>query len=105
MEMDLSIRSWAKSVTWRLIGILILGGLTYAATGDWKETGAITLLFNGIRFILYYFHERAWDRIPWGTCQHPLSCLPVRRDLAPGDYETIQDFLARHRFVPVEEAR
>jgi len=87
-----------------LIGIVILGGLLYAVTGDRKESGLISLLFNGIRFVLYYFHERAWERVQWGTKQHPLVRLPVRKDLVPEDYETIQSFLKQHQFILAEEA-
>ena len=59
-------RAWAKSITWRVMGIIILGGLAWLFTRDWRETGLVTITFNAIRLILYYFHERAWERISWG---------------------------------------
>ena len=63
---DTGWRSWAKSITWRVAGIIILGGLSWLFTRGWRETALITITFNAIRLILYYFHERAWERISWG---------------------------------------
>jgi len=65
-KIDLKIRSWVKSFTWRIIGVLILLPLTYVFTGNWESAGGITLSFNVIRMLLYYFHERAWENISWG---------------------------------------
>ena len=59
-------RSWLKSIVWRLIGILILGGITWLITRSWEKTSVITILFHSIRLILYYYHERAWDNVEWG---------------------------------------
>lgn len=63
---DTHLRSWTKSITWRIIGIVILGVLAWLVTGNWGQTTVITLTFHVIRFVLYYFHERAWERIGWG---------------------------------------
>ncbi len=57
-------RSILKSITWRIIGILLLGGLTWVFTGDIGESIAITLVFNAIRVFLYVAHEEAWERWP-----------------------------------------
>ncbi len=63
---DSSARSWVKSITWRVIGIVILGALVWLFTHDWQETTLITITFHTIRLVLYYYHERAWERIGWG---------------------------------------
>ncbi len=63
---DNRLRSWVKSITWRVIGILILGTLAWLFTHDWQETTQITVTFHAIRLVLYYYHERAWERIGWG---------------------------------------
>jgi uncharacterized membrane protein len=91
--METHLRSWTKSVTWRLIGIVMLGGLSYAMTRDWKQTTVITTVFHTLRFVLYYFHERIWARIRWGTKLHPLSHLPVREDLTSDDHQAIRKLL------------
>ena len=59
-------RSWLKSILWRIIGIFILGGITWLVTHDWEQASLITIIFHGIRLVLYYFHERWWDNVDWG---------------------------------------
>jgi uncharacterized membrane protein len=77
---------------------LILGAIAYAVTGNWRETGGITVFFHGIRLVLYYWHERLWDRFSWGRLRHPLQSLPVRKDLSPEDYRVIKRLLDEHKY-------
>lgn len=63
---DSKKRSWAKSILWRVIGIFLLGYISYIITGNLKEMTMITLIFHGIRLIMYYYHERMWEKINWG---------------------------------------
>ena len=82
-----------KSITWRILGIVLLGAISYAITRDWKEMAIITVIFHGIRVVLYYFHERVWGRISWGKIQHPLAVLPVDRELTPEDLHEVREKL------------
>ena len=91
--MDTKKRSWAKSITWRVIGIVLLGLIAYLVTGDWKAMTPITILFHAIRVVMYYFHERIWLRVSWGTVKHPLAQLPVTGELQPEDLEIIRQQL------------
>jgi uncharacterized membrane protein len=59
-------RSMVKSLVWRLIGIIILGGIAWAITRSWEETTIITVIFHVVRTFLYVLHERIWNRIEWG---------------------------------------
>jgi uncharacterized membrane protein len=97
--MDLKKRSWAKSVTWRLIGIVLLGFITYAITKDWSKTTGITVIFHGLRLILYYVHERVWERVSWGRLKHPLAHLPVRDDLTEQDHQAIERLLQERAYL------
>jgi uncharacterized membrane protein len=63
---DSKKRSWVKSIVWRVIGVFLLGGLAWIFTGDWQDTTVITITFHLIRVIMYYYHERAWEKIGWG---------------------------------------
>ena len=65
-SVDSHLRSWVKSITWRVIGIVILGGLTWLFTNNWEQTTYITVTFHSIRLVLYYFHERAWEKTDFG---------------------------------------
>ena len=65
-KVDFMVRSWTKSFTWRIIGIIILLHLTYLFTGKWESAAAVTLIFHLIRMVLYVVHERLWERTTWG---------------------------------------
>ena len=71
----------------------MLGVITYLITRDWKEMAVITVIFHGIRLILYYLHERVWEHVNWGRVKHPLSGLPVDRELTPEDLEAVREKL------------
>gem|GEM_PF-498628 len=57
-------RSVMKSISWRLIATLTTVVLVWAITGraEWALTiGSGELI---LKLLLYYLHERAWDRVP-----------------------------------------
>lgn len=95
MAIDTHARAWVKSVIWRLLGIAILGTISWVITKSWKEMTIITLLFHSIRVVLYYLHERLWERISWGRVKHPLSIFPVTKELKPEDLKLIQAQLSK----------
>ncbi len=59
-------RSIVKSISWRIIGTLD------TIIISWIITGTLTLAFSiGFvelmsKMVLYFFHERIWNRIQWG---------------------------------------
>lgn len=63
---EMKRRSWVKSITWRLIGIVMLGAISWLFTHDWEQASLITVTFHGFRLVLYYYHERYWEKIEWG---------------------------------------
>ena len=91
--MDTIVRSLVKSITWRVLGVILLGIIVYAVTGDFKKMTIINILFHGIQIILYYFHERIWEKTSWGKNIHPLSCLPVKGNLTKKDLKIITNKL------------
>ena len=97
--MNTHARSIAKSVTWRLVGVVILGVIAYAVTRNWAATTGITVIFHSVRLVLYYFHERLWERARRGRIAHPLSHLPVRRNLSEEDHASIRKFLEEQQYT------
>jgi uncharacterized membrane protein len=61
-------RSITKSLTWRVICIIVSILTAYALTGKMDVAVAIGTVYNIITMILYYFHERFWNKVKWG-CQ------------------------------------
>jgi len=60
-------RSITKSVTWRIICIIVSILTAFLLTGKWDISVAIGTVYNAITMILYYFHERVWNRVKWET--------------------------------------
>jgi len=49
--------------------------LLWLFTEDIYETSLITIVFNVLATIVYYFHERMWDKIVWGKSKQVLDSL------------------------------
>ncbi len=64
---NLTARSLLKMITYETFcGNLILGTITYAVTGSWKQMTAITLTYIGVKHVVYIFNEFVWDKIKMG---------------------------------------
>ena len=74
-------RSSLKSLIWRLVGVIVLGTVTYFYTHKWIVTTWITLLHHGAFFFIFILHERFWLRVN-------ITGLP-RKLLKMLTYETI----------------
>jgi uncharacterized membrane protein len=59
-------RSTAKAITYRVICISMLALVTYVVTRDIMKMTSIVVIFQSIQMIIYYFHERTWERVEWG---------------------------------------
>lgn len=63
---DRPIRSLAKAFSWRVTGSIDTMLLSWFFTGDLTIAAAIGLTEVVTKMVLYYLHERAWNRIPLG---------------------------------------
>ena len=61
------VRSVTKAVSWRLTGSLDTLIISYIVTGNVMLAGSIAVTELLTKIVLYYFHERAWSMIAWGT--------------------------------------
>jgi uncharacterized membrane protein len=59
-------RSALKAITWRIIGTLDTFLLSWFITKEAVTAGAIASLEVLTKTILYYFHERGWNKVRWG---------------------------------------
>ena len=59
------IRSGWKSVIWRLVGVIILATITYAYTGNWIQTGLVTVIHHLVFLLVFYLHERIWLKVDY----------------------------------------
>ncbi|MFI0457544.1 MAG: DUF2061 domain-containing protein, partial [Candidatus Thiodiazotropha endolucinida] len=63
---DRPIRSLAKAVSWRVTGSIDTILLSWFFTGSLTTAAAIGLTEVATKMVLYYLHERIWNRIPLG---------------------------------------
>jgi uncharacterized membrane protein len=63
---DTRKRSLVKSITWRIICIVVSIVTAYLLTGRFDLSVAIGTIYNAITMVLYYFHERFWNIFEWG---------------------------------------
>jgi uncharacterized membrane protein len=64
--MDTHSRSFAKALSWRVTGTVDTIIISLVVTGSIKLAAAIGLTEVITKSLLYYFHERAWLKIPYG---------------------------------------
>ncbi|MHA2431564.1 MAG: DUF2061 domain-containing protein [Promethearchaeota archaeon] len=63
---ELRKRSIAKSISYRIICIITLAIVSYIITKNIIEMTSIVIVFQSIQIVVYYFHERIWNRIKLG---------------------------------------
>lgn len=69
-------RSVVKTISWRTLGTLDTIVISYFITGNLVMAASIGSIEVVTKMILYYFHERAWNKISLG-----------RVETTPNDYQ------------------
>ncbi len=75
-------RSVVKAISWRILGSIDTFLLGWLFTGSPAKAGAIAGTEVITKIGLYYFHERIWSSVHWGT-QRP----PVVEETPPANLE------------------
>ena len=60
-------RSLVKTITWRILATTDTFLISWIITGRFDWAGMIAVVEIITKMFLYYFHERGWNRIIWGT--------------------------------------
>ena len=60
------VRSMVKSISWRVVGTLDTIVISWIITGQVKTALSIGGIELVTKMLLYFFHERVWDKIKWG---------------------------------------
>jgi uncharacterized membrane protein len=64
--METGTRSLVKTISWRLTGTGATFFISYLILGSFSVASTIAIVQLTINTILYYLHERIWNRIKWG---------------------------------------
>ncbi|MFT4662020.1 MAG: putative membrane protein [Patiriisocius sp.] len=59
-------RSITKTISWRVIGTITTMIISYIITGTLALAFSIGIIELISKMALYFFHERAWNKIEWG---------------------------------------
>ena len=59
-------RSIAKTISYRVIIVILDFIAIYLFTGQMKVALGFTIVSNIYTTIVYFFHERVWGKIKWG---------------------------------------
>lgn len=60
------IRSIAKAFSWRIVGTLDTLIISYLLTGKIALAASIASIDFLTKMVLYFFHERLWNKVKWG---------------------------------------
>jgi uncharacterized membrane protein len=63
---DTNKRSLVKTISWRLTGSGATFIISWLISGNFAVAGTIAVIQLISNTILYYIHERIWNRIKWG---------------------------------------
>lgn len=64
--MDSSKRSLAKTISWRITGSGATFAISYAVIGDVGISSTIAIIQLTFNTVLYFIHERVWNKVKWG---------------------------------------
>lgn len=67
---ETKLRTFLRSVTWRISGVALTVLLAIGLTGDLTLGLELGVSYNAIRLSTHYFHDRAWARWGWGMLHH-----------------------------------
>lgn len=69
--MDQHKRTLVKTITWRVVALFVTTVVVYVYSGDIKESLVVGITANFLKMLLYYIHERIWNRIKFGIAKPP----------------------------------
>ena len=56
-------KSLIKTITWRITASLTTMTIVFVVTGELLIAGEVAILEVIIKMIVYYYHERVWERV------------------------------------------
>jgi uncharacterized membrane protein len=63
---ETSLRSVVKTLSWRATGTLSTFIISLIVLGSFSVAGSIAVVQLTVNTLLYFMHERIWNRISWG---------------------------------------
>lgn len=64
--MESHVRTFAKTISWRVLGTLITSGVAFGITGEMKIAASLAVVDLLAKTVTYYIHERLWNCVKHG---------------------------------------
>jgi uncharacterized membrane protein len=72
---ETNLRSIAKAISWRITGTIDTFVVSFLITGELLIAGSIASIEIMTKIVLFWLHERAWNKIKWG--RYTKSAVPA----------------------------
>jgi len=63
---DTATRSLAKAISWRITGTIDTFIISWLITGELLLASGITVTEIMTKIVLFWLHERVWNKVRWG---------------------------------------
>jgi len=64
-------RSFAKAISWRILAAIITSCVALAMTGQLEFAAKIGLIDTSVKLLIYFLHERVWNKVNYGRVPAP----------------------------------
>jgi uncharacterized membrane protein len=64
-------RSLVKALSWRVLAAIITACVALALTKELKFAAEIGLIDTAVKLLIYFLHERLWNKIDYGRVRAP----------------------------------
>ncbi len=64
--MDTHFRSVVKGISWRILATCVTMTVVFLYSGEWAAAAFVGLMDALVKVVLYWGHERLWQRLTWG---------------------------------------
>ncbi|HDY65362.1 MAG TPA: DUF2061 domain-containing protein [Phycisphaerae bacterium] len=69
--METRSRTIIKSLTWRVVALVITTTVVWVATRKMELAASVGLADTAIKLVVYYAHERCWLKVHFGKLRPP----------------------------------
>lgn len=67
MNVDSHHRTVLKTISWRIISLMLTFFICWIVTGSTIFAVSISVIDTFVKVVTYYLHERTWANVRWGV--------------------------------------
>jgi uncharacterized membrane protein len=70
-----------KTISWRVLGSLTTFTVAYCVDGSYKKAGLLMAIDTAVKTILFYIHEKIWNKIQKKTKNRSMNDIYTQYEL------------------------